>query len=380
MAQVNDGVIDFILSTYGNKIKEVLKTTNLTLFFFADNETYLDKIDSYPGMITSREKDEFKITVLNDYSIIGDDDSKPIYDFNVCSVEDKTFIKIVTPFVFQRAYDFIIARTEEAEAIFKILKKRREDSEVETLPEDKIVGIDLQMIKREIVDFLLNEKFRKYCVEKGIKLKRGFIFGGKPGTGKTTTIKYLKKLAMENDIYFRRFDDPKDFMQNTGEFFGNKKSIFIFEDFEGFVQDRKEDGANMVLTKILNTLDGTEEIEDVVTIFTTNYPENFDSALLRPGRIDKMITFDLPTNEQKIEFLGNYIKEQEQYFDFILKNISTKVQDVSYALLKGICDDINIHIFNDIKMDESVIKSIVEEKMQSSNSGEKAKDVSAYVL
>jgi SpoVK/Ycf46/Vps4 family AAA+-type ATPase len=379
----NDGIIDYILKLYGFHIKNELGV-NITLFFFGNNEKYIDEIKSYPGLIKS-EKDEFKITILNDYSLLSDEQKSPIYDFNICTIEGKKFIKIVTPFVFSRAYDFIITKTEEAEEIFKLLKKRKEDEEVIALEENKIIGIDLPVIKKEIVDFLLNEEFRLFCKSKEIKLKRGIVFTGKPGTGKTTTIKWLKKIAKENDIFVKRFNDPDDFFDNVDEYYSNKKSIFIFEDFDGFLQERKEDSStkqnpNILLTKILNVLDGVEEIENVVTIFTTNIPEIFDKALLRPGRIDKLINFDLPSKEQIYNFMNLYIPEYKQYYDKIVELTFNLAQDISYAILKGICDDINILNFNKHKVVEEDIIKIIKEKMFSANKGKASKQDKEYFL
>jgi AAA+ superfamily predicted ATPase len=381
----DDGVIDFILSTYGDRIKREIGT-NITFFLFSGSEKNVDSLKSYPGLLHSKERKEFTITMLNDYSLLSDDCKIPIYDFNICTVEGKTFIKIVTPFLFQRAYDFIISKTEEAEDIFKMLKKRREDEEVIALETSKIVGIDLPTIKKEIIDFLLDEKFREFCRKKEIKLKRGVVFTGKPGTGKTTTIKWLKRIAKENDIFVKRFLDPDDFFDNVNEFYSNKKSIFIFEDFDGFLQEREENGEkkkqnpNMFLSRVLNVLDGVEEIENVVSIFTTNMPEILDRALIRPGRIDKLINFSTPTMEQVHEFMELYIPEFKKFFEIIIKELSSKSQDISYAITKGICDDLNILAFSDYKIDEETVIKVVKEKMVSSNKGEVASDSAKYIL
>jgi SpoVK/Ycf46/Vps4 family AAA+-type ATPase len=286
-----------------------------------------------------------------------------INDYNICYVDDYKFVRIITPFLVHDSFDVFVVPTSYASKVMSILIERENISKDKDTSV-KIVGIDLPSLKTDIIDFLLNEKFRNYCKEKHIKLKRGIVFYGPPGNGKTLSLTILKKIALENGIIFTILKDPEDFLQNRELYYTSKKSICVFEDFDAFLKERKDNdySPNMILYSILNTLDGVDEINNVVSIFTTNNIKIFDSAFLRPGRIDKVIEFKPPTLEQIKFFLSNYITELSEKYDIIVNYIKGKKSLPSYALLKGICDDLNILLFNNIIPDNEKIFEVIDNK------------------
>ena len=242
----------------------------------------------------------------------------------------------------------------------------------------------------------MNEEFRKFCIEHRIPLKRGIILEGKPGTGKTLSLRWLKEQALKNKIEFNSFKSPKEFIEEKDRYFSSDKKIFIFEDFDAMLLDRKKTGdtPNSILQTLLNTLEGVDEIKDVVSIFTTNHIDNFDSAFVRPGRIDKVINYSLPNEENRFNFLECYLTEFTAGIKkFILEVLREKNADVSYAILKGICDDINIYKFNGAfdfansldprereKAFADKIQTIVVEKLKGSQKGKEVRDKKDYTL
>ena len=63
-------------------------------------------------------------------------------------------------------------------------------------------------------------------------------------------------------------------------------------------QDLHPSASRISLSGLLNIIDGIASQEGRILIMTTNFIENLDSALLRPGRVDLRIEFDLATREQ----------------------------------------------------------------------------------
>jgi len=235
----------------------------------------------------------------------------------------------------------------------------------------------------------MNDKFRKFCEERNIPLKRGLCFAGKPGVGKSAFLRFLKNECLKKDIDFIQFDGPKDFMERKNEFFNDDaKKVFVFEDFDSLIQERSNgDGqkadANNVLSSVLQVLDGVNAITNVVTIFTTNYVENLDSALTRPGRIDKIIKFELPSDENKKEFFKVYLPdldEEKRTYLFKTVNEFAAGADISYAILKGICDEINFLVFDEVEITNEKLLNVVTEKLKSSLKGKSAKKTSSNLL
>ena len=386
-----DEVLDFLFETYGTNIYDYLGTTDVAFSFFANSEDYSTNSYKKLGAIkTNRyimkdEKKEWKATIFQDYSI--SDLNNFITDYNECIVENtektvsKKFIKVVTPFTHARSYDFIIVKTEEAEEVFKLLDeaKRIKNFKLNDIP---IIGIDFSELKKHTVDFLLNEEFRAFCNKHYIPLKRAIVLEGQPGCGKTLSLKYLKSMAIKNDINFRIFDGIEDFQKNKDEFYEDGKHIFVFEDFDAALLDRKETGEtpNQILAKVLNILDGVNEINDVVSIFTTNHINKFDDAFLRPGRIEKVITYELPNEANKRKFIEAYLPDDSEFYDHIITFLEGASANVSYAMLKGICDDININRFSGVAIDKQLVDKVLKEKLKGANKGSEVSDSSKYVL
>ena len=54
---------------------------------------------------------------------------------------------------------------------------------------------------------------------------------------------------------------------------------------------------------MLTEMDGLDERRDVFVIAATNRPDIIDPAMLRPGRLDKLLYVPLPTNEERLSIL-----------------------------------------------------------------------------
>lgn len=365
--------MNFILNNYSKHIESYLNTTDISVTFYADSEEYADKVFGADEPILSYGN--FKVTFYQDYSF----DDKLIKDINFCEIENMKFIKIVTPFTRSDSYDFIITRSDEIERIIDVLKKREAENR-ENAVNFPVIGLDFSDLKKNTIDFLLNEDFRDYCRKKNIKLKRGIVLEGKPGTGKTLSIRWLKQEASKNDINVTHFKDIDSFLKNEDDYYTDTKNIFVFEDFDAALVDRNKTGEapNQILSKVLNTLDGIDKIEDVVSIFTTNEIDVFDDAFLRPGRIDKVISYQLPDKENIKKFFESYIDEEKEYHNDMIHLIQNVNANISYATLKGICDEINIWKFSDNNITYEIIEKIVIDKIHRKNNS--SNEMKNYVL
>ncbi len=381
---LNNDELSYVLKTYGEEIQKYIGF-DIGIAFFSSSEDYVDKYISIKNALTykGRYNKDFNVTIFNDYSI---SEKNVITDIGVATIElaDKSvvnFIKVVTSFLRERTYDFLIMKSDQAKDILQTLEERRKKSnfKVNAFP---IIGLDFTDIKRNTIDFLLNEEFRTYCASKHIKLKRGIVLEGRPGSGKTLTIQYLKNIALANKIEFYSFKNADDFVKNQDEYEKEEKKIFVFEDFDTFLRDRKDTNRspNQILGMILNTLEGVDEINNVVSIFTTNEVRLFDSAFIRPGRIDKVYTYLLPEPKVYKEFFSAYIPEELEFHSHIEEMLSVSNSDVSFAILKGICDDINILKFSDDTLTKSKIDTIIKEKLSAANKQEEIKNNKDYIL
>ena len=378
---LKDDDLNFITKVYGNIIYEYLETRNVSIAFFAGSEHYADEISSATEGFIEIEKLEgeiFTYSITQDFSF---EQKQLLKDVNFCKIKDKKFLKIITPFTRPRSYDFIIAKAEEIDEIVSHLTEARNKTFIKRIP-PHVIGIPIEKIQRKTIDFLLDEDLRNFCIARDIPLKRGVVFEGLPGNGKSMTLKFLRAKAENSNIEFEVFNDVKEFLEGYSDFYGDEKKIFVFEDFDTVLIDRENtgDAPNQVLGKILNILDGVKEIDNVVSIFTTNKVKIFDDAFMRPGRIDTVFTFDLPTEENIKEFVNKYLFDfnTEEIYSLILKHRSNV--NVSFAFLKGISDDINIFTYLEgHKPDKDEIEDIIKEKIYQFQKGEN-KDTKDFIL
>jgi len=378
---VENDEVNFVLKAYADVINKYLGK-KIGVSFFASSEEYFDSYESIRGRL--KFQDDFDVTFFNDYSI-NEEYENLITDIGLATIkeDDKEYklLKIVTPFTRPRTYDFIICNVDEIDEILKVLEHRRkhEDFVFNDFP---IVGLDFEDIRKNTIDFLLNDDFREYCKNHYIKLKRGIVLEGRPGTGKTLTIQWIKDIALNNDIEFHSFKNVDDFIKNQDDYYDENKKIFVFEDFDTLLRERKDVdySPNAILGMILNTLEGVNEINNVVSIFTTNEVKVFDSAFIRPGRIDKVYSYRLPDKETYKEFFEAYIPEDSLFYEFIEQNLVSSNTDISFAILKGVCDDINIFKFSGEELTKEIIFSIIKEKLTSANKKQEVKDNSSYIL
>ncbi|KAJ4175300.1 hypothetical protein NW754_005721 [Fusarium falciforme] len=133
----------------------------------------------------------------------------------------------------------------------------------------------------------LDPQTKHWYANRGIPYRRGYLFSGPPGTGKTSLTLAAAGL-MGLDIYMDI--DATGLAQKRGVETTNT----------GFQRRKKRDRERISLSGLLNTIDGVAAQEGRILVMTSNHTENIDPALLRPGRIDFTIRFGLATSETAI--------------------------------------------------------------------------------
>ena len=182
----------------------------------------------------------------------------------------------------------------------------------------------------------------------GITHKRTYLFEGVPGAGKSSFIMALAShfqynLAIVSFTPKMTDNDLIRLMRSLEERNSEGKFFIIFEDMDCIFKARKsnDESKNQVtFSGILNALDGITTKDNMICFITTNYKQNLDPALIRPGRVDFIMHFDYIIKEQVIDiftkFTGNKDKAQRFYEELCRFNINISTSLLQQYLLKYI--------------------------------------------
>lgn len=166
---------------------------------------------------------------------------------------------------------------------------------------DGLVQFEDAQTKRLAQEFTsfwtLKDKYR----QAGFLHKRGYLLWGPPGSGKTSLINLLMHKTVEEldgiVMFIKSIQSaPNVLMQAIRRVEPDRPLFIIMEDLDSLIH-RNE-------SEFLSILDGSSQIDGVVFVATTNYPENLSPRLLdRPNRFDRIEHINMPSVAQRRHFL-----------------------------------------------------------------------------
>jgi chaperone BCS1 len=146
--------------------------------------------------------------------------------------------------------------------------------------------------------------------EQGIPYQRGYLWYGPPGTGKSSlSLSIASEFGLDINVVNLSSIDDKALLKLFSEL--PPQCLVLLEDIDAASSKRFEDTdptgdqndkcsspkkplRKMVsLSTLLNVIDGVGSPEGRVLVMTTNHPERLDDALMRPGRVDMKVEFQL---------------------------------------------------------------------------------------
>lgn len=143
------------------------------------------------------------------------------------------------------------------------------------------------------------------CINHQIPLKRGVLLEGPFGTGKTMTANVTSKVCVDNDWTFILLDDVRA-LKDVLVFAKRYEPCVIFAEDVDRVADQRDQRGN----DLLNTIDGAlSKNSRIITVLTTNFVDKLDQAMLRPGRLDAVISVKCPEEGAVKRLLRLYGRE-----------------------------------------------------------------------
>lgn len=203
----------------------------------------------------------------------------------------------------------------------------------------------LQTVKdelRETVSYPI--KFSEKYVQLGMAPSRGILFYGPPGCGKTLL---AKAVASECSANFISVKGPELLNMWVGESEANVRDIFdkarssapcviFFDELDSIAKSRSSGSSDAgvtdrVLNQMLTEMDGISARKNVFVIGATNRPDQLDTALLRPGRLDQLIFIPLPDQDSRSSIFKATCRKTPLNRDVNLKAIAEMTKGCSGA-------------------------------------------------
>ncbi|MDD5012310.1 MAG: CDC48 family AAA ATPase [Candidatus Nanoarchaeia archaeon] len=182
----------------------------------------------------------------------------------------------------------------------------------------------------------------------GIRPSRGILLYGPPGTGKTLL---AKAVAKESEANFIQVKGPSLLSMWVGKSEEGMRKIFerarqvapcviFFDEIDSLAGRRGMETGTKVTERVLNQMlaemDGLEDLNDVIVIGATNRPDMLDTALLRPGRFDKILLVNAPEDDGRLEVLKIHTKKMPLAKDVDLKYIAKETSGYTGADLEAV--------------------------------------------
>jgi len=225
---------------------------------------------------------------------------------------------------------------------------------VEKVPDstyDMVGGVDKQIKEiKEVIELPI--KHPELFESLGITQPKGVLMYGPPGTGKTLL---ARAVAHHTDCTFIRVSGSELVQKYIGEGSRMVRELFvmarehapsiIFMDEIDSIGGQRQDGGGgdsevqRTMLELLNQLDGFEATNTIKVIMATNRIDILDSALLRPGRIDRKIEFPNPNEDARFDILKIHSRRMNLMRGIDLRKISAGMNAASGAETKAVCTE-----------------------------------------
>ena len=215
-----------------------------------------------------------------------------------------------------------------------------------------IGGLDNQINEiKEVVELPLKkpELFQKV----GIKPPKGILLYGLPGTGKTLLAKAVAASTnstfievVGSELVQKFIGEGAKLVKEIFELARRKApSIVFIDEIDALAARRMDIGTsgerevNRTFMQLLAELDGFKPLDNVKVIGATNRKDILDPAVIRPGRLDRLINVPLPNKEGKEAIFKIHTKNMSLDKDVDVDAIAEKMDNFSGAEVNAVCTE-----------------------------------------
>ncbi|KAH9929150.1 AAA-domain-containing protein [Fomitopsis serialis] len=216
-------------------------------------------------------------------------------------------------------------------------------------------------------------KYGPIFAQSPLRLRSGLLLYGYPGCGKTLL---ASAVAKECGLNFISIKGPELLNKYIGASEKSVRDLFerasaakpcvlFFDEFDSIAPKRGHDSTGVtdrVVNQMLTQMDGAEGLDGVYVLAATSRPDLIDSALLRPGRLDKSLLCDMPTIDERREILEALSRKVKVAPSANIQAIAGETAGFSGADLQALVYNAHLEVIHEaLPGPSSTAKSVVDD-------------------
>ncbi|KAL4559145.1 hypothetical protein LXL04_031279 [Taraxacum kok-saghyz] len=226
--------------------------------------------------------------------------------------------------------------------------------------------IEIRNSIKEMIE--LPSKFPVIFSQAPLRLRSNVLLYGPPGCGKTHIVGAaaaacsLRFISVKGPELLNKYIGASE--QAVRDIFSKAAAaapcLLFFDEFDSIAPKRGHDNTGVtdrVVNQFLTELDGVEVLTGVFVFAATSRPDLLDAALLRPGRLDRLLFCDFPSPQERLDILTVLSKKLPLADDVNLEGIAGKMEGFSGADLQALLSDAQLAAVHDLLNSEDAHKS-----------------------
>lgn len=238
------------------------------------------------------------------------------------------------------------------------------------------------IMQKKIINILKNperaERFK-------IQIPNGMLLYGPPGCGKTFIAEKFAEEAGYNYMFVKSSDLASIYVHGSQEKIGklfddarkNAPAILNFDEFEALVPNRSKinnSSESGEVNEFLSQLNNCGK-DRIFVIASSNRPDLIDPAILRKGRIDKIIYIPLPDAEARKGIFEIHMKDRPVSGEIDFEKLASLTENFVASDIAYIVNDAATRAFED---DIEITQELLEEVISENNPSVSSKDIKSY--
>ncbi|XP_042031436.1 peroxisome biogenesis protein 1-like isoform X2 [Salvia splendens] len=216
---------------------------------------------------------------------------------------------------------------------------------------------DIRNAIKEMIE--LPSKFPNIFAQAPLRLRSNVLLYGPPGCGKTHIVGAaaaacsLRFISVKGPELLNKYIGASE--QAVRDIFSKAAAaapcLLFFDEFDSIAPKRGHDNTGVtdrVVNQFLTELDGVEVLTGVFVFAATSRPDLLDAALLRPGRLDRILFCDFPSHQERLEILKVLSRKLPMDGDVDLDHVAQITEGFSGADLQALLSDTQLEAVHEL--------------------------------